>query len=184
MNLHRAFAAALCLSALAAAPPARKEAPKFWALNASGDAVHLSDRTPRCRWVLVEFWSSGKRRAEDQKVMAKLREKYLSDDRLLLFSVCVDLDFGDWLGQMNRQKSLSDGKGGEAPFYGDRHWWQLSLGVRRDEDRAAFARAHGLGKGPSYYLVRPGGALQAGKIPPERLKEALAEALGAKGERE
>src|SRR3954447_12862373 len=134
MNPNRAFAVALCLAALAAAPPARREAPKFWAHNASGDAVHLSDRTPKCRWVLVEFWASGKRRAEDQKVMAKLREKYLSDDRLLLFSICVDLDFGDWLGQMNRQADLGDGKGGRVPFYSDRRRWQLSLGVRRDED--------------------------------------------------
>src|SRR4051794_29615953 len=106
MNLNRVFAVALCLSALAAAPPAREHAPKFWALNASGDAVHLSDPTPGGRWVLVEFWPSGKPRAEDQKLMAKLREEYLSDDRLLLFSVCVDLDFEDWLGHVNKQADL------------------------------------------------------------------------------
>ena len=53
------------------------------------------------KMVLVEVWSTGKRRAEDQKVMAKLREKYLSEYRLLLFSVCVDLDFGDWIDHVN-----------------------------------------------------------------------------------
>jgi len=184
MNLNRAFVVAFCLSAMAAASPARKKAPEFWALNASGDAVLLSDRTPSGKWVLVEFWSSGRRRPEDQKVMAQMREKYLSENRLLLFSVCVDLDFGDWLDQMNKQGSLSNGKGGKGAFYNDHRWWQLSLGVHREEDRAAFAKAHGLGLEPSYYLIRPGGALEAGKIPPKRLQEALAEALGAKGGRE
>jgi hypothetical protein len=185
MNLQRAIAGAVCgILLLGAAPPARKQAPQFWAHNASGDAVLLRDRMPGSKWVLVEFWSSGKRRPEDQKVMAQLREKCLAEDRLLLWSVCVDLDFGDWLDQMNRQANLDDGKGGKVPFYSDRRWWQLSLGVRREEDRAAFAKAHGLGKAPLYYLIRPGGALESGKIPAERLKQALAKALGPKGGRE
>jgi hypothetical protein len=184
MSVNRAFIVAFCLSALAAEPPAKKEAPEFWALNASGDAVQLADPTPSGKWVLVEFWSSGRRRPEDQKVMARLRETYLSEDRLLLFSVCVDLDFGDWLDHVNRHADLGDGKGGKVPFYSDRRWWQLSLGVHREEDRAAFAKAQGLGEAPSYYLIRPGGALESGKILPERLKDALAEALGPKGGRE
>src|SRR4051794_23762605 len=96
MNCLRVSVVACGLLALAAAPPARKEAPQFWAHSASGDVVHLADRTPAGKWVLVEFWSSGKGRAKDQKAMAELREKYLPEDRLLLFSVCVDLDFGEW----------------------------------------------------------------------------------------
>lgn len=183
-HLRASVVVAFGLLALAAAPPGRKEAPEFWAHNASGDAVHLSDRTPAGKWVLVEFWSSGKGRAKDQKAMAELREKYLAEDRLLLFSVCVDLDFGDWLDQMNSQPDLGDGKGGKVRYYSDRRWWQMSLGVRRDADRAAFVKAHGLGDAPAYYLIRPGGALESGKIPPEKLKGVLAEALERKRERE
>ena len=115
--------------------------------------------------------------------MAALRNKFLSEDRLLLFSVCVDLEFGDWIDYVNRQEALDDGKGGKGAFYSDRRWWQLSLGVHREEDRAAFARALGLGKEPAYYLIRPRGALESGKIPPERLKDSLVEALGSKGGR-
>ncbi len=184
MNLIRTCLITGTLLGLAAAPPTRQTVPRFWAYNASGDAVLLANRTPRGKWVLVEFWSSGRRRPEDQKVMARLREKYLSEDRLLLFSVCVDLDFGDWLGQMNRQANLDDGKGGKVPFYSDRRWWQLSLGVHRDEDRTRFIKSHSLGKAPLYYLVRPGGALESGRIPLETLQQVLARALESRGGRE
>jgi hypothetical protein len=172
-----AVLALVAAAALAAPPPARKDALPFWAHNASGDAVHLADPTPRGKWVLVEFWSSGARRAEDQKVMARLREKYLSEDRLLLFSVCVDLDFGDWLHQMDRQPDLDDGRGGKVRFYSDRRWWQMSLGVHRESERSDFIKAHSLERRPAYYLIRPGGALQSGPIPPDKLKAALTGAL-------
>jgi hypothetical protein len=177
MNLIRASVIVCGLLAQSAAPPAPKEVLQFWAHSASGDAVHLADQTPRGKWVLVELWSSGARRAEDQKLMAQLREKYLSEDRLLLWSVCVDLDFGDWLDQMNRQPDLDGGRRGKAPFYSDFRWWQLSLGVHRESERSDFIKAHGLGKMPAYYLIRPGGALQLEKLPPDKLKAALAGAL-------
>jgi hypothetical protein len=47
--------------------------------------------------------------------------------------------------------------GWDDAFLLDRRWWQMSLGIRRESDRAAFANAHGLGDAPAYYLIRPGG---------------------------
>ena len=116
--------------------------------------------------------------------MALLREKYLAEDRLLMFSVCVDLDFGDWIDHVNRQADLGDGSGGKVRFYSDRRWWQLSLGVRREEERAAFTKSLRLGERPVYFLVRPGGALETAMIPPGELKDALAGALRESGRRQ
>ena len=79
MNLIQACVVTCGLLALGAAPPARKDAPEFWAHSACGDAIHLADSTPSGKWVLVKFWSSGERRARDQVVMAQLREKGLED---------------------------------------------------------------------------------------------------------
>jgi hypothetical protein len=115
--------------------------------------------------------------------MAALRERFLSEDRLLLFSVCVDLEFADWIDYVNKQKELGNGRGGKVRFYNDHRWWQLSLGVHREEDRTRLIQAHGLGKAPAYFLIRPGGELETGNIPPEKLKEKLATAIGERRRR-
>jgi hypothetical protein len=158
MNLIRASVVGCGMFALAAAPPARKEAPQFWGHSASGDVVHLADRTPRGKWVLVEFWSSGAAGQGPGGDGSAARKVLVGGPRLLLFSVCVDLDFGDWLDHVNRQADLDNGRGGKVSFYSDRRWWQMSLGVRREEERTAFIKSLGLGKMPAYFLIRPGGA--------------------------
>lgn len=155
-----------------------KRVPEFWSLNAGGQAAHIDDAFLRTKWVLVEFWAAKDQpRSKDQERLTALRQKYLEDNRLVMFSICVDLEFPEWLEYVNSQKDLIGLKGNRIKFYTDGRWWQLIAGANDQRELDELIKTFGLQKTPRYFLIRPDKTLAAAHIPKEKLEDVLAEHL-------
>ncbi len=156
-----------------------KLVPEFWAHTASGQITHISDRWLRKKWVLVEFWSSqDKDRNKTQDDLQVLRTHFLAEDRLVMFSVCVDLDFGDWIKYVGAQKDLVGRNGDRVKFHSDSRWWQLVLGVNDEREIQELIDVYRLKKMPQYFLIGPDETLAVGNIPIDQLQAVLSKHLG------
>jgi RNA polymerase sigma factor (sigma-70 family) len=159
-------------------PAEGKRVPGFWTHNAGGQITHIEEKWLREKWVLVEFWSSRDgERSKDQVRLEALRKHFLAEDRLLMFSVCVDLELGKWMEYVNSQKDLEGLDGGRVKFFSDKRWWQLSLGVNRKGEVKELIDNYGLQKMPQHFLIRPDETLAVGHIPQDKLKDVLTEHL-------
>jgi hypothetical protein len=151
--------------------------PGFWAENAGGQIVKLEDKGIRGRWVLVEFWSlADRKRVETEQSLQRLRRQFEADDRLLIWSVCVEEDRGEWMKEISARPDLANADGSTKKFPSDHRWWQLILGRQSDAQWRAFLVRIGLSDLPQYFLINPEGNL-AGRVEPSKLVETLSRLL-------
>ncbi len=162
---------------LPASLPATNPLPDFWAENAGGQIVRLGDKGVRGRWVLVEFWSlSDRERIETEQSLQRLRRKFEDDDRLLIWSVCVEDERDAWLEEISARPDLANADGSTKKFRSDPRWWQLILGWQSDAQWRAFLVSCGLSELPQYFLIHPEGKL-VGRLEPAELGETLSRHL-------
>lgn len=111
--------------------------------------------------VLVEFWSlKDSERLVAHKRLVEVRKEFLTEERFMMISICVEGGFEEWMKHCEKQQDLHSPKFGSVPFYFDAYWWQCYS----DADVAPtlpkpLSVSYGLKETPSYFLVQNGGKL-------------------------
>jgi hypothetical protein len=91
-----------------------------------------------------------------------------------MVSVSLDDDWDAWLALLNRQRPL-DERSPLQPFASDAQWWHA---LHRPATGGSSNPYH-VAATPQSFLVGPDGRLLAVGVPDEKLRDAVAAALGA-----
>ncbi len=156
-------------------------APELCLMNCDGNSVAPEDS--KGKHLLVVYWSLDDPKRDDLiRQLRQIRQHYLRDDRLRIFSVCMDDDWERWITFLNKQDELPGKEGGLIPFWSDAKWWQLFHYEQGWNEQVGKASQFHGDKTPALFLIGPNGRFLAVDIPTDKLASVLTEKLNAKAD--